>query len=236
VQDRYAGDVGYFGKLALLRALSPGRRLGVCWYRTDGAGENNNDGRHLAYLDRPERFRALDPELFERLRVFADACNAGRSLRAVASLETLGLLPTETKFHGELCPRTVSARRDWAAQMLAAMAQADFVFLDPDNGLQTAALGPKSAGLEELQALRRAGRSLLLYHHQTRRAGGAPIEAVHIGRCLLDAGFDAVDAVRLRPYSSRFYFLIDGDDLLRTRLEKFADRWRRRVQHFPALG
>jgi hypothetical protein len=236
VQDRYAGDVGDFGKLALLRALSPGRRLGVCWYRTDGVGETNNDGRHLAYLDRPERFRALDAELFEALRAFVDDCRAGRSPRSVAALEALGVLPTDTAFHGQLCPRTLSARREWAAHMLAAMARADLVFLDPDNGLQTAAPGPKSAGLDELEALRRAGRSLLLYHHQTRRAGGAPVEAAHIGRCLLDAGFEAVDAVRLRPYSSRFYFLIDGDDLLRARLEEFAGRWGRRVQHFPALG
>ena len=51
MQDRYAGDVGDFGKLALLRALAPGRRLRVCWYRCSGAGETNDDGRHVDYLE-----------------------------------------------------------------------------------------------------------------------------------------------------------------------------------------
>ena len=66
MQDRYAGDVGDFGKFALLRALCGGRSLGVCWYRTDAAEEKNNDGRHLDYL-------YLDPEVFNGLKRFVDS-------------------------------------------------------------------------------------------------------------------------------------------------------------------
>jgi hypothetical protein len=32
MQDRYAGDVGDFVKLGLLRAISPGYALGLAWY------------------------------------------------------------------------------------------------------------------------------------------------------------------------------------------------------------
>ena len=55
MQDRYAGDIGDFGKYGLLRALcgedghGPALRLGVLWYRVLEA-EENNDGRHTAYL------------------------------------------------------------------------------------------------------------------------------------------------------------------------------------------
>ena len=50
MQDKYAGDVGDFGKFALLRALCDGRQLGICWYRTDSVLETTNDGKHLDYL------------------------------------------------------------------------------------------------------------------------------------------------------------------------------------------
>jgi len=45
MQDRYAGDVGDFVKLGLLRAISPGRKLGVAWYRYPDEA-HNGDGRH----------------------------------------------------------------------------------------------------------------------------------------------------------------------------------------------
>src|SRR3990172_2817198 len=104
MQDRYAGDVGDFGKFALLRAFSGGRLLGVGWYRTSGEGEANNDGRHLGYLERPDRFEHLDPTTFAALRAFADRFRRDPTVRSVASLETLGLLIQSTRLHGELCP------------------------------------------------------------------------------------------------------------------------------------
>src|ERR1035441_1110889 len=57
MQDRYAGDVGDFGKLGLLRHLCgrasphthPTLAPGVIWYRV--ADETHNgDGRHISYL------------------------------------------------------------------------------------------------------------------------------------------------------------------------------------------
>ena len=136
MQDRYAGDIGDFGKFALLRALAPERRLGDCWCRTDGAGETYNDGRHLAYLRRPDRFRQLDSEVFEALASFVADVEANRCRRAVKSLEALALLPADTLFHGDLCPKPSTERQHWAAGMVESMAGADLVFLDPDNGLE----------------------------------------------------------------------------------------------------
>lgn len=67
MQDRYAGDVDDFVKLGLLRALAHGRQLGMVWNRFPDE-DHNKDGRHISYLDQPERYRKLDPELFEHLR------------------------------------------------------------------------------------------------------------------------------------------------------------------------
>ena len=230
MQDRYAGDIGDFGKFALLRALAPERRLGICWCRTDGDGESNNDGRHLAYLRSPDRFRQLDPEAFDTLASFVADVEANRCRRAVESLETLALLPADTLFHRDLCPRPQVDRQHWAAGMVDSVAGADLVFLDPDNGLEGAELGRKSMAVSELVALRRPDRALLLYHHQTRRAGGAAAEAAYVARRLTAAGFETVDALRLRPYSSRFYFLLDADPALRVRLQDLAVRWGREAE------
>jgi hypothetical protein len=118
------------------------------------------------------------------------------------------------------------------------MRGADLVLLDPDNGLAgtTAAPGPKCVLLDELLALRAPGRALVLYQHQARRRGGAAAEFRHVADRLGTAGFDAVQAVRLRPYSSRFYFLLDGDTSLVRRLAAFLTHWGREVESFGSAS
>ena len=58
MQDRYAGDIGDFGKYGLLRALcgadehGPALELGVLWYRVPNE-DHKTDGRIIDYLDPP---------------------------------------------------------------------------------------------------------------------------------------------------------------------------------------
>jgi hypothetical protein len=172
MQDRYAGDVGDFGKLALLRALSPDRKLGVCWYLCTGEGEANNDGAHVKYLEQPDRFRALAPDVFDAL---GKVVNAKRS---VAALESSGLLTAV--FHRTPVPRG-SARGAWFTELSKAVDGCDLVFADPDNGIADK-VTPKHIGFDEIRALRRDGRALLVYHHQTRLKGGARDEARDLAR------------------------------------------------------
>ncbi len=218
MQDRYAGDVGDFGKFALLRALQPGRSLGVCWYRCSGAGEQNNDGRHVDYLRQPERYRELDSAAFDAM---ARVVGATRSL---AALEAAALLPG-ARYHGVEVPRGRAERAAWFEAMRAHVDGCDLVFADMDNGFEWSALTPKCIARHEVRALLRRGRSLVLYHHQTRRKGGAPEEYRRFAAWLFDAGARHVEAVRLRPYSSRFYLLVDGDRRLSSALVAFARRW-----------
>ncbi len=46
MQDRYAGDIGDFGKFSLLTELSKqGLAIGINWYKTEPMiSEKNNDG------------------------------------------------------------------------------------------------------------------------------------------------------------------------------------------------
>lgn len=233
MQDRYAGDVGDFGKFAILQALSPGRRLGVGWYLTSGQGEANNDGRHLDYLGDRARFERLAPPVFSALGAFVTGFRSRNVPRTVASLEQLGLLAPSTRFHALLCPAPGEERGRWQTDLVTALRGSDLVFLDPDNGFEGAQPSHKSVRHSELLALRERGRALLVYHHQTRRKGGADAEVRHQLRQLSEHGFEGVRAVRLRPYSSRFYFLLDGNVQLHARLDAFAATWGSEAELYP---
>ena len=68
VKQQYLGDANDYRKYALLRHFAEGGRIriGVCWMLT--APDGRNDGSHLAYLDKPAKFRRFDPELFDWLQ------------------------------------------------------------------------------------------------------------------------------------------------------------------------
>ena len=61
MQDRYAGDLGDFLKLGLLRWLvapsfdAPPHRLGVVWYLAPDES-HNADGKHIAYWARSDKW------------------------------------------------------------------------------------------------------------------------------------------------------------------------------------
>ena len=81
MQDRYTGDIGDYIKYALLRALSPGLKLGIAWYLYPDEN-HNSDGKHVQYLQDPQRWRHLDPELFDALKQIVES---NRSVSAVAA-------------------------------------------------------------------------------------------------------------------------------------------------------
>ena len=65
MQDRYAGDIGDFGKFGLLRELKrQGFSIGINWYKTEpGDSEKHEDGKYPI----PESLHRCDPWLAERL-------------------------------------------------------------------------------------------------------------------------------------------------------------------------
>ena len=51
MQDRYAGDVGDFGKLGMLRCMeASGLKVGINWYLV-GDESHNNDGKYIGYME-----------------------------------------------------------------------------------------------------------------------------------------------------------------------------------------
>lgn len=86
MQNRYAGDIGDFGKLGLLRRLrQTGLSIGVNWYLTPDE-THNGDGRHVGYL-KNDMFRACDEQLWSALGQIVKSGN-----RQVCELESAGIL------------------------------------------------------------------------------------------------------------------------------------------------
>jgi hypothetical protein len=229
MQNRYVGDIGDFVKLALLRALSPGHRLGVIWYLVPDES-HNGDGRHVGYLGKKE-WRRLDPEVFDSLARIVESGG-----RAVAALEGAGLL-RRCQFVSDPLPlpkayaERVIARAEWLDGAVAKIRDCNLVFLDPDNGLQPEKFRPasakaiKSASFADLGRFRRPGRTLVVYHHHTRRKGGHAAEIRHNADRLRMHGFDRVDALSANRYSPRTFFLLNATDDIREKAAAFAREW-----------
>jgi hypothetical protein len=177
MQNRYAGDVGDFMELGLLRHLAgsssdggAGLSIAVNWYLTPDEG-HNADGKHIAYLRPTNRqhyaLRACDADL---MRCLAHVVADGRSVRA---LETCRALPAGSLTHHEMLDPILggAGRRGWHRRALAALADAAVVFVDPDNGIRTASRGSKLhkfALIDELADYAARGQSLVAYHHADR--------------------------------------------------------------------
>ena len=225
MQNRYAGDIGDYVKLALLRAVAAGQKLGVAWYLYPDEG-HNSDGRHTAYLGKSEIWRHLDPELFDRLQRLVPRT------RSVAALEELGVLQAtfsrELLEHGHRAASVRSAARaEWFGRTLSALSGCEIVFADPDNGLtddrperRAQPRFGKHMPISEARELAK-GRCAVIYHHNSRFRGGHDAEVEHWRRQL---GSGTV-AIRASAFSCRTFFVMNPPQAVQSRMEAFAERW-----------
>lgn len=225
MQDRYAGDIGDYVKLGLLRALAANRKLGVAWYLHPNEA-HNTDGRHITYLSQPTHWRHFDPELFDGLHDLV--LNA----RSVAEVERSGLL-TAT-YHGEPILAARQERHNhqihrtgWFARLRQTLKTCDIIFADPDNGLVDDAperlrlrQHAKQISLREALALA-VDRPAVIYHHNTRFKGGHDREVDH---WLTHLGGRAL-AIRATAFSCRTFFIVNPDEETQRRAEEFCARW-----------
>lgn len=176
MQDRYAGDIGDYGKIALLKELhNQGLSIGVNWYRTEplafeinrNGGYKQNDGAYGISSELKE----CDPALAETLtKIATDDHN-----RSVFSLESANLIPDAVYYHDTV---PVESREDWHAKALSFFRKnnADLVFLDPDNGLLVPSAkkgSPRSvkyAFYEEVADYLCQRHSVLIYNHRSRKS------------------------------------------------------------------
>jgi len=171
MQDRYAGDVGDFGKIGMLRCIEKlGIKVGVNWYLV-GDESHNNDGKHIGY-QKDKKFLGCDDDLLCGLSNMIE-----KGKRSVAELEKLNLLSTGKYYHKRLIESEVRDKNNrikWHQNALDAMQGCDLVFLDPDNGMIPKSIGGGSRKSikyvfpEEIIDYYKAGHSVVFYSHRTR--------------------------------------------------------------------
>ena len=169
MKNQYVGDVNDYLKYGLLRAIdqtiSP--NLLIAWMLTPD--DESQDGKFISYLEQPNKWLHHDPELFVKIRgVFSS--NLARN---VGQIESADILPRAIYFSTSV-PDDKSGRERWFGSLIEHSKASDFVFLDPDNGLEVKSrpCGVKNSSkylyLHEVEGLWAAGKSLLIYQHFIR--------------------------------------------------------------------
>jgi hypothetical protein len=217
MQKQNVGTVGDLGKLALLRQLMEGRQLAVCWYLTGYDSCDTLPRRYFTYLDRPEDFRHLAPEVFDALK---DVVGDPSVQCPIGALRTTGILGNAL-FHGKPVPQRARLRHNWAHELVQSVSTADLVFLDPNNGIQGTRLTPNHVALAELAALRRRDRVLVIAQRQSGRRS----DARFLRDRLLSLHCERIELIRLRLGVSRFYVVADHDEEMSNRIADFAKKW-----------
>ncbi|MFD2262635.1 hypothetical protein ACFSM5_07025 [Lacibacterium aquatile] len=221
MRDQYAGDISDLLKFALLRKLAGAdRKLGIAWYYAAG-DDGDLDGRHLEWRD-DVAWQFLDQELHVGLSSLPE--------RTVAALEQAPIWPQGIAFHREPIP-TSAGRANWSAQKRIALADADIVFLDPDNGLGRES--KKHATLSEVRHLRRPDRALVFITFPGRDLPHKELVVRLHERLALETG--AQDIFTLRTTVSiqtakgsfvprtRWFTILDTDQQLSERIHAFAN-------------
>lgn len=250
MQDRYFGDIGDYAKFGLLRSFyscNPAIRLGVLWYLVPD--ERNGDGRHIGYLAASQKthqlYRTCDPKLYD---VLGDLVANGS--RTVALVETHRLLPDRTIYYSEvLSYRDVSKRvrpelrTRWLTSAHNAVATADVIFIDPDNGLETevdryTGKGPKYVYYDDLIPLATSGKSLIIYQHACRKGSFDDQIRSRLAVLREHLGVDVTEyfALRFRRISARAFLIVVAKahhGLINTWIDTFiSGPWR---QHFELI-
>jgi hypothetical protein len=168
MKDQYVGDVNDFRKYGLLRLLTRDNHmaLSVCWMLTPNDGRT--DGKFIEYLDKPDKWRGFDPELFDALQPVV----AGKT-RNVQAIEEAGILHG-ARFFSSVIPDGAPGRDAWFKGYWSHAAGTDLVFFDPDNGLEVKSVkrGNKNSSKflywSEVKKTADQGHSVLVYQHFPR--------------------------------------------------------------------
>lgn len=238
MQNRYAGDIGDFGKLGLLRGLREiGFTVGVNWYLTPDES-HNQDGAFVKY----EKLKPCDEKLWIELQQIVDSEN-----RTVSALQKERILKAKfyaepLDFKGKKKAERQQIREDWHEKALKKLFGLDLVFVDPDNGLivPSAKGKPKENKYvlpKELAEYYEQGSSVIYYQHKARRQDSY-YEDQH--RRLLSrpelsdaSGF----GIKFRKTSHRYYFFIlhpeHKEEVTKAIREMLNSKWNKCFSELP---
>lgn len=172
MQNRYAGDIGDFGKLGFLKFIEKeSLNVGINWYLTEPATKNENKNKDGKYkMSKTNKtfleYKQCDEKLFKKLEF---VCNNKRS---VQTIEAQNPLKTRLYYSTKI---DVEHRDEWHAKALKCLRKCDIVFLDPDNGLEVESAKSskkklsKYVLLNEIKDYLDEEQSVVFYNHRSRK-------------------------------------------------------------------
>lgn len=169
MKNQYAGDVGDYTKLGVLRGLEQaGFSIGLNWYLTPDEPEHSKtftDWKHTKFLecdcDTP------DKNLHCALQKIGLSKN-----RTVARLERANLFENALFWNKML---EAQNRDKWHSEALKKLHNQDIIFLDPDNGLEVKTTKPYSKNgnkyttYEEAADYYAQDSTVIIYNHRDRK-------------------------------------------------------------------
>ncbi len=232
MKNQYFGDVGDFGKYALLLAISKGLSLGINWYLTPD--DASNDGKHIDYKVKNE-FKNCDQDLCD----FLSLCIT-KNKRFVSELTKYS--PFQDIPAYEIPLKSPNCRKSWFEDSLAYLEDCDLLFCDPDNGIKPASIkityskSIKYIFACEIKEILEQGKSLIVYNHRDRKKHEAYIDRLNTVYDSLNSPNISLRAIRFHRNGTRdFFIFIQGKhkDIINHNLNKFLEtNWN---NHFKSL-
>lgn len=245
MQDRFVGDIGDFANHGILRALCGkpekpvhGLKLGVVEYFNKPSGKDleKGAGNHIEFLKVLEynksKYQVCDPKLYDALRkLVGDSLVSGTELK-IDSERARTLLPVDERYYDVRIP--VGDRHNWLKGALQKTADANVIFVNPDNGIRVKIKDKEGKRKEriveleektnscqhisfgELKCLYGKGKSLIIYHQLgqgNKKEETAEDRIKSISKCLLHGlkqpqPVSGLWVFRWRAESPRAYFIV----------------------------
>ncbi len=130
MKNQYFGDLNDYLKYSLLRLLGGNGLLeiAICWALTEDDGSLN--GKRIKYLEQPDAWGRHDAAIFRLLR--DEVLHRGN--RRVSAIEQANVLKN-CRYFRKIMNDEASSRELYFEEFFRFAEGADFVFFDPDNGL-----------------------------------------------------------------------------------------------------
>lgn len=169
MKDQYFGDINDYRKYGLLRSISRASdlRIMVSWMLTPDDG--GTDGQLVSYLKDTKKWEKYDKVLYQKIKNLLEH----KERRQVHLIEKTELLPN-TVYFSQHVPDSALERATWFSALTEQAQSSNFIFLDPDTGLEVKSnpYGRKDSSKylywRDVSSLWSSGKSLLIYQHFPR--------------------------------------------------------------------
>ena len=208
MKNQYAGDVGDYTKLGILRGLeNAGFSIGLNWYLTPDEPEHSKtftDGKHTNFLDKT--CDTPDKELYLALKP-----NEKSKKRSVARLERAKLFEN-TLFWNKMLE--AQSRDKWHSEALKKLHKQDVIFLDPDNGLEVKSTKPYSKNgnkyttYKEVADYYAKGSTVIIYNHRDRKPENEYLKRFYQFKNMEETKNAKMFYLRASRYSVRDYLFL----------------------------